>query len=98
MHFTQVKPKPNFLLSTAIQAFTFDQKYAKKGASRAQHRGQERVDASGDLIDLVSTVLVNMVRQHLPYTLGGGLTPDEVGFVSPATLCIYLVVTHANPC
>ena len=65
-------------MSTAIQAFTFDQKYSKKGAARGKHRAQERVDASGDLVDLVSTVLVNFVRQHLPFTLGGGLTPDEV--------------------
>ena len=64
------KPEPPFEETTAVQHFVFDQKYAKKGKSRAKHRGCERVDASGDLVALVSTVLVNMMRIPVPATLG----------------------------
>ena len=35
-----------------VQHFLYDQKYMKKGASRAKHTGQERVDASGDLVEV----------------------------------------------
>jgi hypothetical protein len=66
----QVRPPPEFLETTAIQHFCFDQKYAKKGASRGKHRAAERVDASGDLVELVSTVLVNFMRIPVPQTLG----------------------------
>ena len=53
-----------------MQHFVFDQKYAKKGESRGKHRAAERVNASGDLVELVSTVLVNMMRIPVPHTLG----------------------------
>ena len=65
-----VRPPPNFLVTSAIQHFCFDQKYAKKGESRAKHRAAERVDASGDLVELVSTVLVNVMKLPVPHTLG----------------------------
>lgn len=61
-----------------MQHFVFDQKYAKKGASRAQHRAAERVDASGDLVDLVSVVYLNMVRIPLPHSLGGALNFQDI--------------------
>lgn len=60
-----------------MQHFVFDQKYAKKGESRKKHRGAERVNASGDLVELVSTVLVNFMKIPVPQSLGG-LTPPEV--------------------
>jgi hypothetical protein len=66
----QVRPGPGFLRTSAVQHFVFDQKYAKKGESRGKHRGAERVDASGDLVELVSTVLVNVMRTSVPQTLG----------------------------
>ena len=53
-----------------MQHFVFDQKYAKKGESRKKHRAAERVDASGDLVELVSTVLVNVMKVPVPQTLG----------------------------
>ena len=58
------------MTSTAVQHFLFDQKYAKKGASRGEHRAAERVDASGDLVELVSVVLVNFIKTEIPQTLG----------------------------
>ena len=67
---SQCRPKPNFLTTSAIQHWIFDQKYAKKGESRAKHRGVERVDASGDLVELVSTVLCNFMKTEVPQTLG----------------------------
>jgi hypothetical protein len=57
-----VRPALPFLATTAVQMFIYDQKYCKKGASRGKHRGAEKVDAAGDLIDLVSTVYVNTIK------------------------------------
>lgn len=70
MPLPQVRPPPTFMEMSAVQHFGFDQKYAKKGESRGKHRAAERVDASGDLVELVSTVLVNVMRLPLPQTLG----------------------------
>lgn len=36
----------------------------------------ERVDASGDLVDLVSMTIVNHIKIHLPSTLGRGISPE----------------------
>lgn len=65
-----MRPPPSFLATSAVQHFVFDQKYAKKGESRKKHRGAERVDASGDLVELVSNVLVNFMKIPIPQTLG----------------------------
>ena len=59
-----------FVTTSAVQHFIFDQKYSKKGATRATHRAAERVDASGDLVELVSVVLVNYIKTEIPQTLG----------------------------
>ena len=66
----RVRPPPAFATNTALQAFIYDQTYAKKGASRGQHRATEHVDASGNLIDLISTVYINSVKVEVPLTLG----------------------------
>ena len=52
-----------------VQHFVFDQKYCKKGESRGKHTAAERVDASGDLVELVSLVLVNCMHLPVPFTL-----------------------------
>ena len=51
----------------------FDQCYKKKGESRGSHRATEQVNASGDLVDLVSMVVVNSVTIPIPSLLVGGI-------------------------
>jgi hypothetical protein len=63
------KPELPFMESFPIQHFVFDQKYCKKGESRGKHRGVERVDSSGDLVELVAVVIVNTMRIPVPATL-----------------------------
>lgn len=70
-------PAPDVLTSSALQGYIIDQKYIKKGKSRGQHRAAERVDASGDLIELVSFVFVNVMKIPIPYSLAP-LTPEEI--------------------
>ena len=60
----RVRPLPAFATNTALQAFIYDQTYSKKGASRGQHRATEQVDASGDLIELISTVYINWIDER----------------------------------
>jgi hypothetical protein len=57
-----VRPATSFRATSAVQMFLYDQKYAKRGASRGKHRAAEKVDAAGDLIDLVSVVYVNTIK------------------------------------
>ena len=68
------RPQPDFPPSKFMSLFIFDQRYVKKGASRGKHRAAERVDASGDLVDLISMVIVNSVKVPLPASLGGGIS------------------------
>eukprot|EP00966_Prymnesium_polylepis_P011374 261989-Prymnesium_polylepis.1 len=62
-------PAHTFMTCNPLQHFLFDQKYCKKGESRGKHTAAERVDASGDLVELVSVVLVNALQLPVPYTL-----------------------------
>jgi hypothetical protein len=55
------KPAPSFKIMEGLSFHIFDQCYKKKGASRGEHRAAERVDASGDLVDLISMVIVNSI-------------------------------------
>lgn len=71
----EVKPKPNFKTMNSFAFHIFDQCYKKKGKTRKEHRAAERVDAAGDLVDLISMVIVNSVSVHVPATLGGGMSP-----------------------
>ena len=68
------RPQPDFPPSKFMSLFIFDQRYVKKGASRGKHRAAERVDASGDLVDLISMVIVNSVKVPIPASLGGGIS------------------------
>ena len=78
---TAARPRPDWLPTVAVQHFVFDQKYAKKGKARGEHRAAERVDSSGDLVDLVSMVYVNTIKTPLPFMLAGGLTPNEIALL-----------------
>ena len=69
------KPSVSFKTMKGLFFGIFDQCYKKKGASRANHKAAERVDASGDLVDLVSIVIVNSMTMHVPDTLAGGISP-----------------------
>ena len=60
-----------------VSFFIYDQCYKKKGKSRGEHRAAERVDASGDLIDLISMVIINSIQLPIPNLLAGGLTQAE---------------------
>ena len=71
------KPPPPSEPMRGFSLFVYDQCYKKKGKSRGQHRAAEKVDASGDLIDLVSMVIVNTLKIHAPCLLAGGLTPQK---------------------
>jgi hypothetical protein len=71
------RPAPPFFTNDAITLHIFDQTYKKKGASRGKHRAAEQVDASGDLIDLISMVIVNSVSIPLPMTLGNLTAHDR---------------------
>jgi hypothetical protein len=71
----QCKPPVNFTPMPAFSFHIFDQCYKKKGATRGEHKAAERVDASGDLVDLISMVIVNSMTMHVPDTLAGGLSP-----------------------
>jgi hypothetical protein len=55
----ECRPKPSYYVSTKISFHIFDQTFKKKGESRGKHRAAERVDASGDLVDLISMVIVS---------------------------------------
>ena len=70
------RPPATMLATSAVQSYIIDQKYVKKGKPRGQHRAAERVDASGDLIDLISFVFVNVIKTPVPYALAS-LTPAE---------------------
>jgi hypothetical protein len=65
-HMMTVRPPLPFLATSAVQQFVYDQKYCKKGESRGKHRGPEKVDAAGDLIELVSMVYLNTIKVPLP--------------------------------
>ena len=71
----ECKPGVHFQVMHPLSFFIFDQCYRKKGKSRGQHRAAERVDASGDLIALVSIVIVNSLELHVPALLAGGICP-----------------------
>jgi hypothetical protein len=70
------RPPADILTTSAVQSYIIDQKYIKKGKPRGAHRAGERVDASGDLVDLVSFVFVNVMKIPVPYALSP-LTPEE---------------------
>lgn len=70
------KPKVEFRTMRAVAFHIFDQCYKKKGKSRGEHRAAERVDASGDLVDLISMVIINSVTLHIPESLCGGISPQ----------------------
>ena len=70
------RPKPPFHESTSKSLHIFDQCYKKKGESRGKHRAAEQVNASGDLVDLVSMVVVNSVTIPVPSLLAGGISPE----------------------
>ena len=73
----ECKPPPESEPMRGFSLFVYDQCYKKKGKSRGQHRAAEKVDASGDLVDLVSMVIVNTLSIHVPCLLAGGLTPQK---------------------
>ena len=59
-----------------MSLFVFDQCYKKKGASRGKHRAAEHVSASGDLVDLISMVIVNSIKIPVPESLAGGVSRE----------------------
>ena len=71
----ECKPGLDFQVMEPLSFFIFDQCYRKKGKSRGQHRAAERVDASGDLVDLISIVIVNSLELHVPALLAGSVCP-----------------------
>jgi hypothetical protein len=73
----KTRPAPDGMMHTALGSFIVDQKYVKKGESRGRHRAAEKVDASGDLIELVAFVYVNVMKIPIPYALAP-LTPAEI--------------------
>lgn len=68
------KPPPPSEPMLGFSLHIYDQCYKKKGQSRGKHRAAEKVDASGDLVDLVSMVVVNSLTVHVPRLLAGGLS------------------------
>ena len=70
------RPKPPFAEMNHYCLHIFDQCYKKKGASRGKHRAAEQVSASGDLVDLVSMVIVNSVTIPVPSRLAGGISME----------------------
>ena len=94
-----VRPLAGYVASTTYASYVYDQKYAKKGESRSKHRGAERVDASGDLVELVNLVYVNLMHLPLPQALGA-LSPREAMSISqtgPYTRSPYRVLLVLDP-
>ena len=73
----KTRPEPEGMMHSAIGSFIVDQKYIKKGKSRGEHRAAEQVDASGDLLELVAFVYVNVIKVPVPFALAP-LTPAEI--------------------
>ena len=94
------RPQPDFPPSKFMSLFIFDQRYVKKGASRGKHRAAERVDASGDLVDLISMVIVNSVKVPIPASLGGGISTAHANLLQstgPYTLPFTNLLIKAEP-
>ena len=73
----ECKPALPFIQMAGVRFFIYDQCYKKKGKSRGQHRAAEKVDASGDLVDLISMVIINSIELPIPHCLYGGITTAE---------------------
>ena len=76
------KPELPFREMPGMAFWVYDQCYKKKGASRGKHRAAEKVDASGQLVDLISMVIINSIQMPIPELLAGGLTPAELNYLS----------------
>ena len=72
------RPSAAFDTMEGVSVHVFDQCYKKKGKPRGKHRAAERVDASGDLVDLISMVIVNSVTISVPASLGGGISAGQL--------------------
>lgn len=70
------RPRALFHEMPGFALHIYDQRHTKKGAARGTHRAAEKVDASGDLVDLVSMTIVNSLTIHVPAALASGLSPQ----------------------
>ena len=76
------KPELKFKEMPGMSFWIYDQCYKRKGASRGKHRAAEKVDASGQLIDLISMVIINSIQMPIPELLAGGFAPAELNYLS----------------
>jgi hypothetical protein len=72
------RPEPGFEQGSSVALHIFDQCYKKKGESRGKHRAAERVDATGDLVDLISMVIINSITIPVPRALLDGMSTADM--------------------
>lgn len=76
-------PKPDWLMSTHIHAFAFDQTYEWVGMKKRGHRQTvEQVDARGLPMSITHEVYVNSIKIALPASIGNLSLADQLAIAA----------------